>query len=395
MRGVSTIPQLGSWRRLSKSAKEERRRDRREHGLCDPGTLSVIREGIVWIGTAQDRSRSDDGGVARDYSLLRGWSTSYPETTGYIVPTMLACATLRNEAGTFERAERMLEWLVSIQFPNGAFQGGVVDAMPRVPVTFNTGQILIGLAAGEAVLGEYREPLRRTADWLVETQDEDGCWRRYPSPFVCRGDKTYDTHIAWGLFEAARQVGDGKYGDSGLRNVRWALTHQQENGWFSQCCLDKPDQPLTHTLGYALRGVIEAYRYCEEADLLRAAQRTADALLGRLGQDGSLAGRFLADWTPAVKWACLTGIAQIASCWFLLYELTSEDKYLEAALRANRFVRRTVRVDALPEARGAVKGSFPVDGGYNPYQYLSGATKFVIDASLMENALEQRQRVGS
>ena len=48
---------------------------------------------IDWICKAQDAS--GDGGVARSYSLAyhrffkkRGWTASYPETTGYIIPTM-------------------------------------------------------------------------------------------------------------------------------------------------------------------------------------------------------------------------------------------------------------------------------------------------------------------
>ena len=79
----------------------------------------------------------------------------------------------------------MLDWLVSIQFPAGGFQAGRIEAQPRVPVTFNTGQILLGLAAGFAEFGDnYRDAMCRAADWLVSTQDADGCWRKFPSPFT-------------------------------------------------------------------------------------------------------------------------------------------------------------------------------------------------------------------
>lgn len=40
--------------------------------------------------------------------------------------------------------------------------------------------------------------MRRAADWLVETQDADGCWRRHPTPFAEPGEKVYETHVAWG-----------------------------------------------------------------------------------------------------------------------------------------------------------------------------------------------------
>ena len=43
----------------------------------------------------------------------------------------------------------------------------------------------------------------------------------------------------------------------------WALTKQRVNGWFADCCLNDPTRPLTHTIGYALRGVIEGYPLLE------------------------------------------------------------------------------------------------------------------------------------
>ena len=51
-----------------------------------------VRAAVQWLCRAQDVS--GDGGVARSYSLVynpffkrRGWTPSYPETTGYIIPT--------------------------------------------------------------------------------------------------------------------------------------------------------------------------------------------------------------------------------------------------------------------------------------------------------------------
>ncbi len=121
-------------------------RDRWEGLGSDPGIEWAVKEGLAWLGRAQDASATQDGGVARDYCLSEGWAASYPETTGYIIPTMLAHAGLRSEDLLRRRARRMLDWLVSIQLPGGGFQGGMVNQSPVVPVTFNTGQILIGLA---------------------------------------------------------------------------------------------------------------------------------------------------------------------------------------------------------------------------------------------------------
>jgi len=260
--------------RLPAAARSERRADRHGLSAVDPGPAAVIDACTAWLGAAQDHSSSNDGGVARDYSLLTGWSSSYPETTGYIIPTMLALARRTGDAALHARARRMLDWCVAIQFAEGGFQGGKIDSTPRVPVTFNTGQVLLGLAAGVQAYGAaYADAMHRAARWLRDSQDADGCWRRHPTPFARAGEKAYETHVAWGLFEADRVAPGLGYGAAGLRQVDWALTKQQPNGWFASNCLDDPDLPLSHTIGYVLRGLLEAHRFAARADLLDAAAR--------------------------------------------------------------------------------------------------------------------------
>ncbi|MHB1224078.1 MAG: prenyltransferase/squalene oxidase repeat-containing protein [Gemmatimonadaceae bacterium] len=343
-----------------------------------------------WLGTAQDRSASADGGVARHFSLVDGWSTSYPETTGYIVPTMLACAERFGDPAYAERGRRMLDWLVSIQQPDGGFQGGLIGATPVRSVTFNTGQILIGLAAGVERFGdEYRPAMREAARWLVERQDPDGCWRKGATPFAAPGEKAYETHVAWGLFEAARQDPGRGYDEVAMRNVSWALTHQRPNGWFASNCLTDPTRPLTHTIGYVLRGLLEAHRFTGNDALLAAARLTADGALGALRSDGFLPGRLDSEWRGTVNFACLTGSVQLAHCWLMLYQIDGERRYLDGAMAANSFVRRTLRLEGDTDTRGAVKGSFPVSGEYGRYQYLNWAAKFFIDANLLEQDVLQ------
>lgn len=374
------------YHRLPSSARTESARDRLGLPETDPGPQRVIEAGLNWLRTAQDRSASHDGGIARHFSLVSGWSTSYPETTGYAIPTLLACASADLKCDLRMRAQRMIEWLISIQLADGAFQGGVIAETPLRPVVFNTGQILMGLAAGAEAFNEsrYFESLHRAATWLVATQDSDGCWRQHGSPFTSVPEHTYDTHVAWGLLEAARVSGEKKYADAALSNVRWAITHQRPNGWFGRCCLTRATDPLTHTIAYALRGVIEAFRYSGDRVFLDAAHKTASALVGIVKPDGFLAGRLRSNWQPAVTSACLTGSAQTAACMLLLHENTRSEAYVKCARALNRYVRRTIRIEGPIEVRGGVKGSFPIDGDYGTFEYLNWAVKFMIDANLME-----------
>ena len=373
---------------LPTDAKTEARRDSRATEPRDPGIAASVEAALDWIGAAQDHSASRDGGIARHYSLVAGWGASYPETSGYIVPTLLRGQPGRPTAPHRERARAVLNWLVAIQLPGGGFQGGMIGQTPVVPVTFNTGQILIGLASGVAELGDtYRASMRGAADWLVSTQDADGAWRRNPTPFAEAGEKSYETHVAWGLFEAARVDPDRGYGEAASRNIRWALTKQRPNAWFADNCLTDPARPLTHTIGYALRGLIEGYRFSGDQEFLDAALRTANGAMSALAPNGFLPGRLRRDWSGAAQWACLTGSVQLAHCWLMLYQITGNAKFRDAARKANAYVRSRVRVTGAPEVRGGVKGSFPVDGEYGQFEYLNWACKFFIDANILEQEI--------
>lgn len=355
----------------------------------DRGPGQAIELAIQWLCRAQDLSRSSDGGVARHYSVVDGWAVSYPETTGYIIPTFLREASLSGDESLFKRARAMLDWLVDIQLPGGGFQGGVIGASPTVPVTFNTGQILLGLASGAGQFGvpSYLTATQLAADWLTASLDDDGCWRKHPSPFAEPGENAYESHVSWGLFEADRVFPKSGYGNAGLRQIEWVISKQQPNGWFAGCISPYVDRPLTHVLGYVLRGILEAYRFSPDRSVLRAADRLARPLMNQLEPDGWLAGRFNSQWEPSAPWVCLTGTAQIAYCWFMLYEFTFDDRYAEAGRRANAFLRRTIMHSGDPNIVGGMRGSWPINGEYGQYQFLNWAAKFFIDSNRYEQIL--------
>jgi hypothetical protein len=103
---------------------------------------------IQWICRAQDAS--GDGGVARSYSIVynpyfkrKGWIPSYPETTGYIIPTLFDYARMTRRQDLMDRAVRMTDWECEVQMDSGAVQGGTID-QKQTPAIFNTGQVIFG-----------------------------------------------------------------------------------------------------------------------------------------------------------------------------------------------------------------------------------------------------------
>ena len=156
---------------------------------------------------------------------------------------MIEYSKARNDPDALARPKRMLDWLVSIQFPEGGFQGSVIGTLPDVPVTFNTGQILLGLASGTLEFGDgYRPAIRRAAEWLVNTQGAGGAGGKFPFALTEATDKAYETHFR-GAFEAARREPEAVTAEAAQKRMRpWAAGGQR---LVRDSCLSDRHRPLT------------------------------------------------------------------------------------------------------------------------------------------------------
>src|SRR5690606_37177991 len=173
----------------------EQLRERRGGHPADPDHRPHLQEAVDWICRAQDTTPDD--GIARGYSVLyspyfrsRGWQPSYPETTGYLIPTLLEAARELGRPELSDRALRAARWEIAIQLPTDAVQGGVIGE-GRTPAIFNTGQVMFGwLAAFEqSGEGQYADALRRAGHFLVGAMDSSGQFRQGESDFA-RKDAT-------------------------------------------------------------------------------------------------------------------------------------------------------------------------------------------------------------
>jgi hypothetical protein len=352
-----------------------------------------LRLAIEWICRAQDAS--GDGGVARSYAIAynrffqrRGWLPSYPETTGYIIPTLFEYARRTGRQEYFTRAVRMTDWECDVQMPSGAVMGGTVDTKPT-PAIFNTGQVLFGWVRAYEETGNrrYLEAAIRAGDFMIASQDGDGAWRKNLSNYASGAmtSYTYNTRSAWGMVLLAIASGRDIYRDSAVRNVEYALTQQLPNGWFDNNCLSDRTQPLLHTIAYALRGVLEIGIALDIPRYIDAVKPAADALIERQRPDGSLAGRFDRDWQPTVDYSCLTGNVQMGTVWAGLYRVTQDRRYLDALSRANAYTMSVQWLDTgNPGLDGGISGSFPLHGRYGHFEVLNWAVKFFADSLMLE-----------
>ncbi len=354
----------------------------RQPPLSNLSLETHLHAAVDWLLHAQRVNR--DGGVSASYDLVRGtWAASYPETTGYIIPTLLAYAGRYGRQSVRDAALQMAEYELHVQLADGGFACLQDKNREQVwPVAFDTGQVLFGLLAAYQETGDPRFLIsaNRAADWLVAHQSPDGFWEDYHSLGSLR---SIDTRVSWALLRLWKISGENRYKDSARLQLDWVLQQQLPNGWFLYCTFDPDESPVTHSIAYTMEGLLEAGMILSDDRYILAARKTADELRARVHPTGYLAGSFDRRWRPAVSWSCLTGSAQSACTWLRLAEITGSVGYRQTAESVIRYVAGTQSVDgAPPERYGAISGSWPVFGGYLRLKYPNWAAKFFIDAIL-------------
>lgn len=340
---------------------------------------------IAWLSHAQDvrNGKPDAGGVSAGWSFEDGWLPSYPETSGYIIETLVAAAEVLNRPDLLDRAQRIIDWELSIQNAEGSFPGHFGEPGSR-PVIFNTGQIIHGMIAGYIHLGreECLEAAVGAGYWMVACQDEDGCWRKNVHNGV---PHTYNTRAAWALLRTALIAEDPTLKQAAIRNLDWALTQQTENGWFATNAFTPDKAPFTHTIAYAIRGLLESGLLLGDERYIASAEKAAMALAKAQGENGWLAGTYDNGWVPKAGYCCLTGLAQTTLIWQRLRQARGASHLQLCIDRALRYLKQRHRISyyGRPE-EGGVAGSAPIWGRYSMFEFPNWAAKFFADVLMME-----------
>ena len=300
-----------------------------------------IRYAANWVISAQNAGKDD--GISAFYSFI-GWAKSYPETTGYIIPTFFDLYHHTNNKIYKESALKMADWLLLIQYLISANEAG---------------------------------------RWISLISD----WKK--SSYKNVGQRTYHTRVAWALLELYEVTQKNNYLIVAKKILDWTLSQQLDNGWFMKSTFGDRGTPLTHSIVYTIRGLLESGVYLNNENYINAAIKTSDTFIDIQRENGSLFGKYDSTWKNTRNWSCLTGNAQISCVWLRLYALINNEKYLNAAKKMNEYLKTTQNTTSEDKGiKGGIKGSQPM-WGYMPFMYVNWGAKFFIDALLLEEKLSK------
>ncbi len=328
---------------------------------------------IDWL--VQSEAVTGGRGFAHSLHFVRGWLPGYPETTGYIVPTLLLAANRHRRSDAEAAALRAWDWLVSIQKANGSF----ADLTGQSQV-FDTGQILIG-ANFLARQGneKARDVALKAAAWLVRQQASTGC---FEANSYNNRPHTYYSRVGAALADAGDWSGNADYQEAGIRNLAWTMAQQDAtSGWFRHMSFaDHP--PFSHTMVYTLEGLLAGYRLTGNRAYLDGVILCARNLCAAIARHGGMIRSQYDEGFRAIDdQICVTGLSQWSALCFRLVRL-GHPEFAEQAEASLAAARRLQILSSNPDIGGALPGSVPLSGRYMRFALPNWGVKFFLDALL-------------
>lgn len=334
-----------------------------------------------------------DHGISRGFSLHNknyiksnqfGWQPSYPEVTGYLIPSLIESNEILKDQEIENIINQTSFWVLQISNNPEMCGGNIIET--KTSSVFDIGQILKGLLAYyDSFKNEkFLKQSIKLGDYLLSIEkNNSGSWdsKYIPKSVENKSNDAHHIYITQGLYQLTEITRDKRYYDLAERVVKYTLKYQNNLGQFTNSDFVSSKESLTHNLGYVIEGLIDSYYFHNAEFKLKALEFFCSNLTKLVSDDGFIPGKISYDWKSTKKYSCLTGSAQIAISFIKLYKLNKNPDLLKKALKI--FVYLKEKQNNYDEnfggGIGAIWGSWPIDGGYQKNQSISWSLKYFID----------------
>ena len=354
---------------------------------------------IEWLIRSQETTKT--GGYSAGYTFDTGWLPPYPETTGYIIPTLWNAFHQLNDARYKESSIKAADWEIEIQMDNGAIQAGYYGTDPSgfwsgelTPAAFNTGQVILGWnrAYLETKAPQYLTASDKASAYLAQCISKDGIFDKGLSPGPTNKTRSYYTRVAHALAWTGKLTNNEDYVKAARRYLDWVLTQQHDNGWFQNAQFHIDSSPLTHNLAYTAEGLLDAAILLDHKPYEDAALKHALAIQNTCERRGFFLPATLDEKLKSKdEFSCLTGNAQFAGLWLKLGDRHNDLTLINSGLKMVEWLKGVHSLNNKNDGiRGAIAGDWPIDGGYSSFRYLNWPTKFYADALLLTLKIKEK-----
>lgn len=336
---------------------------------------AALRSNLAWI--VKSFKVNNNLGSSGTRSVKGSWGPIYPETTGYLISTLLNAAVYFQDQELKELALQQLDFFKSIQNEDGSFHQSTTVTEP---IVFDTAQVILGLLSITPELEAPKEVMAmiiKAVDWLGVQLDHQGLFTAHN--YVEAYNPAYYARIAWPM-ASAELIKYSRPRTKTKKLIARLTELQQDNKYFEGMGFHPDQDPLTHTIAYTLRGLWECAEIINDRKLKKRVRTSAQILNQEILKEGKVAGSYDAQWKGDYSYQCSVGNAQLAVLNMILYERSGYKDYLDVI---------TVLLKPLMQKQGkvllnsgAVPSSIPIGGAYQRFKYTNWTQKFYSDALL-------------
>lgn len=357
-----------------------------------------LKDTFSWI--EESFKATGDGGSSAYYRFSNGWKGSYPETTGYLIPTLYDYGKYSGDVKYNSLAKNASDWLLSIQSKEGGWQGLQIDDACDLRI-FNSGMILDGLIRAYVEEGDekYLESAKKGMYWILSKTDNNNLF----SLNNVVGGGTFDTLVCACLLMVIQYLDDDERTnlETKLKSIlNKHLELQTDNYWFKNCNFKNDGTALLHHLGYTIDGLLISAELLDDDYFYQCAKKSARKLLSKFEVNQNLSAYLYEDWTFKNDLGngysmCLTGLSQIAIVFQKISSKENDERYRSAALKINDIVSCISNHKSNNKGISyGLAGSYPVNGNYQSFQIVNWAAKYHAESLLLsQNASAAKKKL--
>jgi uncharacterized protein YyaL (SSP411 family) len=321
---------------------------------------SFLKKAIGWLLQSDIRNKSSDrvaySGFNLGYDLRKkSFFLAYCEITGYAVSLLLYLHQLEKNFEFLQLAQSSGKFLVDTQYKGarqeifGAFPKGYSFSQKAMINEFYSFDAAVCISALVDLFEEtneqsFLESAKIAGNWLVDQmQFDDGAFRamyNYGRQDFAQTKKWFENkgclHAknAIGLLKLYGATGNIRFKESAKKVCDWVLSLQKTNGAFA--ATEDESYTFTHAHCYATEGLLYGYFSLNNQKYLDAVQQSGKWLIKAQNADGSLYRHY--DKRVFIPTKTTDATAQASRIWVILYQLTSEKEYLDAAQKGAKFL---------------------------------------------------------
>jgi prenyltransferase/squalene oxidase-like repeat protein len=341
---------------------------------------SIIENALLWF-----RNSAFGNCYASKYSML--WNKYFsplPESAAGWITTLIRIKGKHPELYTkifrdSKPEEKIAEWLLSEQRPDGTFASSYEDTSNQPPAVFANGCVISGLISLYAETKDEKTlaAALKSADWLLQMQLPDGSWKHYTFNVPHSNTMTAFSLIRLGSF-----LNDQRFINAGKKKIEYTISHQKQNGSFAEVS-SNAIYHYTDIIAYTLTGILLSGEGLKDNSYSETAIKGFKPLFNLLGNDGYLPGEINNEFKTTVNYCCLPGNCLFSTMGMLLFKKTGNEIFKTVAVKLLQYVKEKQLRSRYPYLEGGIPASWPISGKYLPYEINSTGERLFVEA-LME-----------